>query len=325
MSDDDDYDDDDNDDDSVDDDEGEEGVEEGMKSEDELTHYTSSLNASVSSIPTLYDDREESLESPDISAEAEPPDVTSGQNNEESLQQEQDMGAAAQERIEGDEAKVEEVEQVCMKEEQEHLEEEPAEGDYTPPGSRQVSGRSATPKTVVVSEFDDVESTIFDRREESAPGSSSRNKLTTSPNSGKSDVSIKNWAGFGHDYLTSDAEGVTEVADDHLNAKNDKRLKTKKMRNAIKANRVKTKTPREKELKKLPASKKTVKKTDNLQIIKPQLERQGSTSSGNSVTANKQQKKIVRRKRRPVKQVSFDTANPTKVITSDSAFFGSRT
>ena len=86
-------DDDDDDDDSVDDDDDEtedEGeVEEGEKSEDELTHYTSSLNASVSSIPTLCDDREASLESPNSSAE-ESPRASLDQDQEQSEEQEQE-------------------------------------------------------------------------------------------------------------------------------------------------------------------------------------------------------------------------------------------
>ena len=284
------------------------------------------MNDSASSIPTLYDDREETLESPNSSAAEESARVSSGQDKEEGELHEQETEAAGEEITEGAEVKVEEEEPV--EEERASAEKEQAGSDYTPPGSRQVSGRSATPKTVVVSEFDDVESTIFDRRELSRQGSSSRNKLTTSANSGKSDVSIKNWAGLAHDYVTSNAESMTEFADAPVNTKDSKRLKTRKIRNASKPNRVKARNARTRELKLRPSSKSVAKKTDNLSSLRAQLIRRSSISSGNSDAASKQQKEIVRRKRRPVKQVSFDNSNienATKLTTSDSAFFGSRT
>lgn len=325
-------DDDDDDDDSVDDDDDEtedEGeVEEGEKSGDELTHYTSSLNASVSSIPTLCDDREASLESPNSSVE-ESPRASPDQDQEQSEEQEQETEAASKVVTEGDEAKVEEEEEV--REEAPEAEGEPAEKEgegsgYTPPASRQVSGRSATPTTVVVSEFDDVESTIFDRGGLSRQGSSSRNKLTSSANSKRSDVSIKNWAGFD---VTSNAEGATEFVNSSVNANVRKRLKTRKIRNANKVNLSTTKNNRTKELKQRPALKRTVKKISNTHSMRgAQLTRQSSISSDNSDMANTRQKKTIRRKPRPVKQVSFDNSNienNTKITTSDSAFFGSRT
>ena len=316
--------DDDDDDDSTDDNEDEEEVQDGTRSEDELTHYTSSLNASVSSIPTLYDDREASVQSPTTSAE-ETPRVGSGQGNEkgELLEQEpeadvEDIKEVEAEKVEGEEP---------LEKEQDATEKEQGASDYTPPGSRKVSGRSATPKTVVLSEFDDVESTIFDRRENSGQRNSSRNKSTTSMNSGKSDVSIKNWAEFARAGATSNGEGVTQLVAVPEKAKGSKRLKTRKMRNANKPNRVETKNSRAKEKKQLPASNLMAKKIST-KDIKRQLPKKTSISSENSVAVTKLQTKIVRRKRRSVKQVSFDKANiqnPTKIITSDSAIFGSRT
>ena len=96
------------------------------------------------------------------------------------------------------------------------------------------------------------------------------------------------------------------------------------MRNANKPNGVETKDLRAKEKKQRPASNLMAKKS----VIKRQLIKKSSISSDNSAAVTNLQKKIVRRKRRPVKQVSFDKtniSNPTKIITSDSAFFGSRT
>ena len=218
----------------------------------------------------------------------------------------------------------EKVEEIPLEKEQDATEKEQGASDYTPPGSRQVSGRSATPKTVVLSEFDDVESTIFDRRENSGQGSSSRNKSTTSMNSGKSDVSIKNWAEFARAGVSSNGEGVTEFVALPEKTKGSKRLKTRKMRNANKPNRVETKNSRVKEINQRPASDLMPKKI----AIKRQLAKRTSISSDNSFTVTQLQTKIVRRRRRPVKQVSFDKANienPTKINTSDSAFFGSRT
>ena len=315
----DDDDDDDDDDDSTDDNEDEEEVQDGTRSEDELTHYTSSLNASISSIPTLYDDREASEQSPTTSAEETP---RSGQGNERNEQLEQELEAAAEEITEVEVEKVEE--EVPLEKEHDATEKDQGASDYNPPGSRQVSGRSATPKTVVLSEFDDVESTIFDRRENSGHGSSPRNKSTTSMNSGKSDLSIKNWAEFVRAGVTSNGEGVTELAAVPEKAKGSKRLKTRKMRNANKPNREETKNSRAKEKNQRPASNLIAKKIG----IKRQLSKKTSISSDNSVAVTKLQTKIVRRKRRPVKQVSFDKANienPTKMSTSDSAIFGSRT
>ena len=101
-------------------------------------------------------------------------------------------------------------------------------------------------------------------------------------------------------------------------------MKTRKMRNANKPNRVETKNSRAKEKSQQPASDLMAKKF----AIKRQLPKRTSISSDNSFTVTQLQTKIVRRRRRPVKQVSFDKANienPTKIITSDSAFFGSRT
>ena len=314
----DDDDDDDDDDDTTDDNED----EEGMRSEDELTHYTSSLNASVSSIPTLYDDREASIQSPTSSAEETPKECFDQGNEEEGLL-EQKPEAAAEEVTEVEAEKVEE--EVPLKKVEVPIEKEQVSSDYTPPGSRQVSGRSATPKTVVLSEFDDVESTIFDRREQSGRGSSSQNKSTTSINSGKSDVSIKNWAEFARVGVTSNGEGVTELAAVPEKAKCSKRLKTRTVRNANKpSNSKETKNSKAKTKKQRPASNLTAKEG----AIRRQLTKKSSISSDNSVAVYKLQTKIVRRKRRPVKQVSFDKLNIenlTKTITSDSAFFGSRT
>ena len=313
-------DDDDDDDDTTDDNED----EEGMRSEDELTHYTSSLNASVSSIPTLYDDREASIQSPTSSAEETPKECFDQGNEEEGLL-EQKPEAAAEEVTEVEAEKVEE--EVPLKKVEVPMEKEQVSSDYTPPGSRQVSGRSATPKTVVLSEFDDVESTIFDRREQSGRGSSSQNKSTTSINSGKSDVSIKNWAEFARvtSVVTSNGEGVTELAAVPEKAKCSKRLKTRTVRNANKpSNSKETKNSKAKTKKQRPASNLTAKEG----AIRRQLTKKSSISSDNSVAVYKLQTKIVRRKRRPVKQVSFDKLNIenlTKTITSDSAFFGSRT
>lgn len=311
--------DDDDDDDSTDDNEDEEEVQDGIRSEDELTHYTSSLNASISSIPTLYDDREDSIQSPTTSAE-ETPRGNSGQGNERNEQPEQELEAAAEEVTE---VEAEKVEEIPLEKEQDATEKEQGASNYTPPGSRQVSGRSATPKTVVLSEFDDVESTIFDRRENSGQRSSSRNKSTTSMNSGKSDVSIRNWAEFERAGVKSSGEGVTEFVAVPEKTKGCKRLKTRKMRNANKPNRVETKNSRAREKSQQPASLMAKKFA-----IKRQLPKRTSISSDNSVAVTKLQTKIVRRRRRPVKQVSFDKANienPTKIITSDSAFFESRT
>ena len=314
----DDDDDDDDDDDTTDDNEEEEEVKEGTRSEDELTHYTSSLNASVSSIPTLYDEREASVQSPTTSAE-ETPRASTGQGNEQLVQEPE---AAAEEITKEEVEKVED--EIPLEKEQVPTEKEQEARDNTPPGSRQVSGRSATPKTVVLSEFDDVESTIFDRREQSGQGSSSRNKLTSSMNSDKSEVSIKNWTGFVRTDFTSNMEGVTELAAVPDKANGGKRLKTRKMRNANKPNGVETKDLRAKEKKQRPASNFMAKKS----VIERQLIKKSSISSDNSAAVTNLQKKIVRRKRRPVKQVSFDKINidnSTKIITSDSAFFGSRT
>lgn len=316
--------DDDDDDDSTDDNEDEEEVQDGTRSEDELTHYTSSLNASVSSIPTLYDDREASVQSPTTSAE-ETPRVGSGQGNEKGELLEQEPEAANEDIKEVEAEKVEGEEP--LEKEQDATEKEQGASDYTPTGSRQVSGRSATPKTVVLSEFDDVESTIFDRRENSGQRNSSRNRSTTSTNSGKSDVSIKNWAEFARAGATSNGEGVTQLVAVPEKAKGSKRLKTRKMRNANKPNWMETKNSRAKEKKQLPASNLMAKKIST-KDIKRQLPKKSSISSENSVVVTKLQTKIVRRKRRSVKQVSFDKANMqnrTKIITSDSAIFGSRT
>lgn len=313
---------------SVDDDddetEDEEEAEEAEKSEDELTHYSSSLNASVSSIPTLCDDREESPESLNSSTE-ESPRESPGQEKGEGEGQDQETEAARHVITEGDEVKVDEEEDPVA--EDLHADKEEERSHNTPPDSRQVSGRSATPRTVAVSEFDDVESTIFYRRELSRQGSSSRNALTSSANSRRSDVSIKNWAEFGErGRVTSNVEEVTEVVDCSMKDNVRKRLMTRKMRNAKQG---KTNIDKTKVVKQQPALQRTGKKTGDIHFKgRPQLKKQSSHSSDNSDVLNTRQQKLIRRKRRPVKQVSFDNfniQNSTKISTSDSAFFGSRT
>ena len=311
VEDDDDDDDNDDDDDDDDDSEEEEEMEEGVKSDDELTHYSSSLNASVSSIPTICDDREMSPESPNSMDEFP------------ELEQEENVEHEKENEVANEEVQINKDEEVKV-EEEEPVEKEGTlndhEGDnYTPPGSRQVSGRSATPLTVVVSEFDEVESTIFDRREPSPPCSSARDKLTPSENSERSEVSIKNWPGVGQGCVTSKTDSAKGLADKQAT---NKRLKTRKERNAIKPNLKNASTTREPQHRL--TSKRTTKKTDNAK--KTKFIRRVSVSSNDSV--NNQSNKVTRRKRRPTKQVSFDNSQIetiTKITTSDSAFFGSHT
>ena len=326
---DDDEDDDDDDDDDDDSTEEEEEMEEDVKSDDELTHYSSSLNASVSSIPTLCDDREspESSNSADESAEQnQDENVEDGQGNEVELpEQEQERKTEDGEEEDEEEAKMSEDAEGKQREEmpidQENLSDHE---DGSPPGSRQVSGRSATPLTVVMSEFDDVESTIFDRREQSPLCSSERDKLTPSEHSDCSEVSIKNWAGFGQSCVSSKADSAQRLCDKQVNHKENKRFKTRKERNVTKPSLIKKNVSKAKNSKEQPASKTISKKTD----IKGKFIRQNSLSSDNSDTVNNQEKRITRPKKRLTKRVLFDNSkieNCTKRTTSDSAFFGSRT
>ena len=322
--------DDDDDDDDVDDEddstEEEEEMEEDAKSESELTHYSSSLNASVSSIPTICDD----IESPESSNSL---DELDEQNKDENVEDEQgnevELPEQEQERNnehgEEEEKMSEDAEDKLgeMSANHENLSDH-EDDNCTPPSSRQVSGRSATSLTVVLSEFDDVESTIFDRREQSPLCSSGRDKLTPSENSDCSEVSIKNWAGFGRSCVSSKVDSTQRLSDKQVNHHENKRFKTRKERNVTKPNLIKKNVSKAKRLKEQPASKTASKKTDR----KGKFIRQISLSSDNSDTINNQQKRVARPKKRLTKRVSFDNSkieNSTKRTTSDSAFFGSRT
>ena len=313
-------DDDDDDDDDEDDVSEEEEQIEDEKSEDALTHYTSSLNASMSSIPTIYDDTRDitPLETPNRE------DESFEHNQEENVEREEEN------KVVGEEIKINEEEEVKVEEEI-PLETQPPmsdheEDNYTPPGSRQVSGRSATPLTVVASEFDEVESTIFDRRELSPPCSSQRDKLTPSENSGNSEVTMKNWAGFGQEYVTSKGDSTQSVAlNNHVNAKDKKRLKSKKARDAKRHDLNEKNYSTNREQKNQPSSKGKSKRP-NVNSRKVGLVRQTSLSSNDSDVDKEQ--RVKRRKKRPVKQVSFaksQTEDVAKTNTSDSAFNGSRT
>ena len=274
----------------------------------------------MSSIPTIYDDTRDitPLETPNRE------DESFEQNQEENVEREEEN------KVVGEEININEEEEVKVEEEI-PLETQPPMSDhekdnYTPPDSRQVSGRSATPLTVVASEFDEVESTIFDRRELSPPCSSQRDKLTPSENSGNSEVTIKNWAGFGQEYVTSKGDSTQSVAlNNHVNAKDKKRLKSKKARDAKRHDLIEKNYSTNREQKNQPSSKRKSKRP-NVNSRKVGLVRRTSLSSNDS-DVDKQQR-VKRRKKRPVKQVSFaksQTEDVAKTNTSDSAFNGSRT
>ena len=241
------------------------------------------------------------------------------------------MEGEEEKKVVGEEISINEEEEVKVEEEI-PLETQPPTSDheednYTPPGRRQVSGRSATPLTVVASDFDEVESTIFDRREFSPPCSSQRDKLTPSENSGNSEVTIKNWAGFGQEYVTSKGDDSTQsvALNNHVNATDKKRLKSKKARDAKRHVLIEKNYSTKREQKHQPSSKKKCKRP-NVNSRKVELERQTSLSSNDSDIDKQQRVKL--RKRKPVKQVSFgksQTDDVAKTNTSDSAFNGSRT
>ena len=271
--------DDDDDYDSDDDDESEEEEMEGETSDEVVTHYSSSLNASISSIPTPNEDSALSRESPEAELE---------QNNDNKF----DTSVFQEEEMKGGSEEAKKDERGIKIEEELH-------SNHSPPSSRQVSGRSATPRTVLLGEFDGVESGIFDRKELSQLESNSRNKITSSEASGNCDVTIKNWPGFIPECVTSHAQSITPIEKprDTLKRKETKKLKKKKTRNAI--------------MKKIESKGKACD------------EEQNTSCSSNSDITDKIQTKAIRRKRKPKTQVSFEQFNPesvTKVKNSDAAF-----
>lgn len=324
LVDDDDDDSDEDDDDDDDETEEEEETENNVKSDDELTHYTSSLNASVSSIPTLNDDGE-SLDTP--SGDEESPKDNEDENEELGKGEEDDntdqrpiVEATLEENIEN------------------KMSETVSNHDnLSPLQSRQVSGRSSSPSlTVVFSEFDEVESTIFDPRQASSLGSSPRNKLTSSESIEGSEVSIKNWVGFGNGCVITrtDTAGQGLYDQQSVKPKENKRLKTRKQLNATKTHFIKSirkNIPSTKAFKYKTLSTTAKDKTDQVHLKKGVIKaRQISISSDDSDGVCRERKTLIRRKlKRPAKRVSFDDSktneNISKTATSDSAFFGSRT
>lgn len=320
-------DDDDDSDEDDDDDTEEEETENDVKSDDELTHYTSSLNASVSSIPTLNDDRE-SLETP--SGDEESPKDNEDENEELRKEEKEDDNT---DQIPSVEATLEENNENKISETVSN------QDNLSPLQSRKVSGRSTSPSlTVVVSEFDEVESTIFDRRQASSLGSSPRNKFTSSESIEGSEISIKNWVGFdtGCIITKTDTTGQGLYDQQSVKTKENKQLKTRKQLNAMKTHFIKSirkNIPSTKVFKYQALSNTAKEKTDQLHLktfIKVRKAKKNSISSDDSDGVCKEQKKLVRRKLKgQAKRVSFDdskmTENVSKTTTSDSAFFGSRT
>ena len=325
LDDDDDDSDEDEDDDDDDDDTEEEETENNVKSDDELTHYTSSLNASVSSIPTLNDDRE-SLDTP--SGDEESPKDNEDENEELVTEEKEDDNTDQRPSLEAtlEENTENKISETVSKHD-----------NLSPPQSRKVSGRSTSPSlTVVVSEFDEVESTIFDRRQASSLGSSPRNKFTSSESIEGSEISIKNWVSFdtGCIITKTDTTGQGLYDQQSLKTKENKQLKTRKQLNAMKTHFIKSirkNIPSAKVFKHQALSKTAKEKTDQLHLKNEVIKmKKNSLSSDDSDGVCKEQKKLVRRKLKgQAKRVSFDDSkmneNVSKTTTSDSAFFGSRT
>ena len=96
--------------------------------------------------------------------------------------------------------------------------------------TREVSGRSASPESVVHSDFDDVESTIFVGREGSRLGATTPNRSSSSARSNKSEVTLRNWSRFTHvSSLSQERRDLTSDAEQNA-VKTRKRFKKKRSR-----------------------------------------------------------------------------------------------
>lgn len=177
-------------------------------------------------------------------------------------------------------------------------------GDEFPPITREVSGRSATPESVVHSGFDDIESSIFIGREGSRLGDTTRNRCSTSARSNKSEVTLRNWSRFTRvSNLSQEKRDFTSEGDKKADKKQ-KKYKKKRTRT----------DKRNKSIKALDtiAKKKRKKKAIRKERPGASLERQWSTSS--------EEKALVRPKRKLKKRHRPTTIASTLDLNLESEY-----
>ena len=93
--------------------------------------------------------------------------------------------------------------------------------------TREVSGRSASSESIIFSDFDDVESTIFVGREGSLLSAATKNGSSSSTQSNKTEVTLRNWSRFT--YLSTLSQEKRDVtSDDEKKAGNRRKIYQKK-------------------------------------------------------------------------------------------------